>query len=45
MPTTGDWVAAVYDKKWHIGKVLEVDSQDRDAHNFRALLASHKSET
>lgn len=31
-PSTDDWVAADYDGKWYIGKVLKVDLQDRDAY-------------
>ena len=27
----GDWVAAVYERQWYIGKVLEVDEDDKDA--------------
>ena len=42
-PTIGDWVAAVYDKKWYVGKVLEVDSADGDAYIW-FMEASRKSE-
>ena len=28
---TEDWVAAVYDTKWYVGKVLEADPIDSDA--------------
>ncbi|KXJ26080.1 hypothetical protein AC249_AIPGENE6483 [Exaiptasia diaphana] len=27
----GDWVAAVYEKKWYIGQVKDVDEDDQDA--------------
>lgn len=28
----GDWVAAVYDDKWYVAKVLAVDLAENDAH-------------
>ena len=31
IPVAGDWVAAVYDDKWYVGKVLEVDLVKKDA--------------
>lgn len=31
VPVAGDWVAAVYDDKWYVGKVLEVDLVEKDA--------------
>ena len=30
VPLTGDWVAAVYNDKWYVGKVLEVDLVEKD---------------
>ena len=30
-PVAEDWVAAVYDRKWYVGKVLEADPIDNDA--------------
>ena len=30
-PVVGDWVAAVYDNKWYVGKVVEADPLDSDA--------------
>ena len=30
-PKVGDWVAAVYDDKWYVGKVMELDSDDNEA--------------
>ena len=30
-PVAGDWVAAVYDSKWYVGKVLEADRMEKDA--------------
>lgn len=32
IPVVGDWVAAAYDDKWYVGKVLAVDLADNDAH-------------
>ena len=32
VPVVGDWVAAVYDDKWYVGKVLAVDLAENDAH-------------
>ena len=32
VPVVGDWVAAAYDDKWYVGKVLAVDLADNDAH-------------
>ena len=29
--TTGDWVSAVYEAQWYIGKVIEVDNEECDA--------------
>ena len=31
VPVVGDWVAAVYDDKWYVGKVLAVDLTENDA--------------
>lgn len=28
---SGDWIAAVYDNNWYVGKVMTVDSKSRDA--------------
>lgn len=42
-PSTDDWVAADYDGKWYIGKVLKVDLQDRDAY-ITFMQASEKCE-
>ena len=30
-PSANDWVAAVYEGKWYVGKVLEVNLEDGDA--------------
>ena len=32
VPLAGDWVAAAYDDKWYVGKVLAVDLADNEAH-------------
>ena len=26
----GDWVAVIYEREWHIGKILEVDEDEKD---------------
>ena len=31
VPVVGNWVAAAYDDKWYVGKVLAVDLADNDA--------------
>lgn len=42
-PKLGDWLAAVYDEQWYVGKVLEVDNGDSEA--FVSFMeASQKSE-
>ena len=28
---SGDWIAAVYENNWYVGKVMTVDSKSRDA--------------
>ena len=42
-PSTDDWVAADYDGKWYVGKVLKVDLQDREAY-IAFMQASEKCE-
>ena len=32
VPVVGNWVAAAYDDKWYVGKVLAVDLAANDAH-------------
>ena len=32
VPVVGNWVAAAYDDKWYVGKVLAVNLADNDAH-------------
>ena len=32
VPEAGDWVAAAYDDKWYVGKVLAVDLAENNAH-------------
>lgn len=42
-PSAGDWVAAVYNGKWYLGKVLQDDLQDGDAY-ITFMQASGKCE-
>ena len=35
-PVTGAWVAALYDDKWYVGKVLAVYLTDTDAHIYHS---------
>ena len=42
IPATGDWIAAVYDDKWYVGEVLEVDKTDGDA-NVSFMHSSSKN--